>query len=433
MNNYILAFCDKSYIVQILLIVKTFFKIACYLAPVLVIIVSMVHIFKIVISGKDDDLKEALKVTVKRIIAGLLIAFLPAITNYIFTSLVDASEVDFLACFESASKEKVAALKAKEAAEEEAKKKAQEKEDEKLLREAYEKEMKEKEGKRQSFEEWRKKKEEEERKKREAEQQGSGSGNSPGNTQGDPTVETSYGVFLGLDHSSGIDKLLKYKMVAIDLQEYSKEDIDKLHAKGITVYSYLNIGSVENYRKYYSRFKKLYLGTYENWEDEKWVDVSNKDFQNFIINELEPSLRSKGADGYFIDNCDVYAVHKKESIYNGLKTILGAIHQHGKPMLINGGDEFVSKAMNDGSYSSLFDGVNQEEVFTLINFDNKTYKNQEKGETERYKKYLQQVKSKNLKVYLLEYGAKPEKEQEIKAYCEQNGFSYYNSKSYNLD
>ena len=156
MINYLLAFCDKSYIVQIMLIIKTLFKIACYLAPVLIIIVSMIHIFKIVMNGKDDDFKEALKVTVKRIIAGLLIAFLPALTNYIFTSLVPSSKVDFLACFESASKEKVAALKAKEEAEEEAKKKAQEKEDEKLLREAYEKEMKDKKGKRQSFEEWKK-------------------------------------------------------------------------------------------------------------------------------------------------------------------------------------------------------------------------------------------------------------------------------------
>ena len=133
----ILAFCDKSYIVEILLIVKTFFKIACYLAPVLIIIVSMIHIFKSVMSGKDEDLKDSLKVTVKRIIAGLLIAFLPALTNYVFT-LVNASDVNFIACFESASKEKVASLKEKEEKEEEAKKKAQEKEDEILLRKSYE-------------------------------------------------------------------------------------------------------------------------------------------------------------------------------------------------------------------------------------------------------------------------------------------------------
>ena len=103
----ILAFCDKSYIVQVMLIVKTLFKIACYITPLIVIIASIIHIFKVVLNGKDDDLKEALKVIVKRIIAGLVVAFLPAMINYVFTGIVDGSKVDFLACFESASKEKV--------------------------------------------------------------------------------------------------------------------------------------------------------------------------------------------------------------------------------------------------------------------------------------------------------------------------------------
>ena len=262
---------------------------------------------------------------------------------------------------------------------------------------------------------------------------GNSNNSSSNNTSSDSSVETSYGVFLGLDHSDGLSKLYNYKLVVIDLQEFSKNDVDKLHAKGIKVYSYLNVGSVEEYRSYYKKFKNLYLGVYENWEDERWVDVSNKSFQSFIINELEPLLRSKGADGYFIDNCDVYAENKRDSIYSGLKTILSNVHSHGLPMLINGGDEFVSKAISDGSYSSLFDGVNQEEVFTLINFSNKTYSNQSSGETKRYKEYLAKVKSKNLKVYLLEYGASSNKEKEIAAYCQANGFSYYNSKSYDLN
>jgi len=249
----------------------------------------------------------------------------------------------------------------------------------------------------------------------------------------DSSVESNYGVFLGLDHDSGLSKLYKYKLVVIDLQEFTKKDIEKLHNKGIKVYSYLNVGSVENYRSYYKRFKNYYLGTYENWEDEKWVDVSKNNYQKFIINELEPSLRGKGADGYFIDNCDVYANFKKDKIYKGLQTILESVHSHNLPVLINGGDEFVSKAIKDGSYSRLFDGVNQEEVFTVINFDNHTYHTQSSSETKYYKNYLQKVKDKGLKVYLLEYGAKSSKEKEIDNYCRQNGFAYYNSKSYNLD
>ena len=172
MNNYLLlALCDKSSIVEIMLIVKTLFKITCYMAPLLVIIISIIHIFKTVLNGKDDDLKDALKVTVKRVIAGLLIAFLPALINYVFTSLIKGNEVDFIACFESASKEKVESLRAKEEAEEEAKKKVQEKEDEAQLKKAWQEEQKQKGAKKQSFEEWKKKKEEEERRQRELEQQ----------------------------------------------------------------------------------------------------------------------------------------------------------------------------------------------------------------------------------------------------------------------
>ena len=158
----ILAFCDRSYIVEILLIVKTFFKLACYIVPPIIIIVTIVNITKTIISGKDDDLKDNWKLLVRRLIAGLLIMFLPTIINYVFTGIVDASEVEFLSCFESASKEKVQALKQKEEAEEAAKEKQQEKEDEAQLRKAYEEEQKIREGNKESFEEWKKRKEAEE-------------------------------------------------------------------------------------------------------------------------------------------------------------------------------------------------------------------------------------------------------------------------------
>ena len=54
-------------------------------------------------------------------------------------------------------------------------------------------------------------------------------------------------------------------------------------------------------------------------------------------------------------------------------------------------------------------------------------------EKKYYQDYLQEVKSKNLLVYLLEYGASESKEKEIAEYCKANGFAYYNSKSYDLN
>ena len=194
----LLSICDKSSIMEVMLIVKTFFKLACLLAPFLVMFASIVGIFKIVQSGKEDELKDYFKVSIKRLIAGIFIFFIPTIINYAYNGLASDKNIDFLVCLETASKEKVAALKAKEEAEAEADKKAQEKEDEALLKKAWEEEQKQKGAKKQSFEEWKNKKEEEERLKileqqrqqQQQQQQSSGDGSSGGGGTTDGTVST---------------------------------------------------------------------------------------------------------------------------------------------------------------------------------------------------------------------------------------------------
>ena len=75
-----------------------------------------------------------------------------------------------------------------------------------------------------------------------------------------------YGVFLSID-SSQIKKLYGYRLVVIDAQYFSAKDIRTLHKKGVKVYTYLNVGSIENFRDYYKKYEYLTIGTYENWED----------------------------------------------------------------------------------------------------------------------------------------------------------------------
>ena len=415
MNSFlinILSFsgCQSSIMSNFIAIAKGIIYLICIIVPILLIISLTIKLVQLV---NNPDEKKMPKNILNSILATVIIFFIPLIINVIInissSNATDTEKFNFQVCWKNAkmtgfsSSSKYFSL-----TEEDHKKNIFYNADE------YEKGTSNNNNSNNSS------------------NKNNSSNNESNNTEKDSSVETNYGVFLGLDHDSGLSKLYNYKLVVIDLQEFTKNDIEKLHNKGIKVYSYLNVGSVENYRSYYKKFKSFYLGTYENWEDEKWIDVSQKSYQDFLINELEPSLRQKGADGYFIDNCDVYANFKKEKIYKGLQTILGAIHSHNLPMLINGGDVFVTKAINDGSYRTLFDGVNQEEVFTVINFDNHTYHNQDSDDTNYYKQYLSKVKSKKLKVYLLEYGASKNKENEIKKYCEENNFSYYNANSYNL-
>lgn len=241
-----------------------------------------------------------------------------------------------------------------------------------------------------------------------------------------------YGVFLGINERESA-KLKQYKLVVIEPSEFSAKKIQELHADGKKVYGYLNIGSLEEYRPYYDRFKHLSLGVYEDWPDEKWIDVSAPKWQSFIVDELGKQYADKGLDGLFLDNADVYYISRTEGIYQGLCTILAGLKKYDIPLIINGGDTFVSKTMKKGTARRLFDGVNQETVFTKINFDNHTYGVQEKEETEYFKGYLATVKEYGLSVYLLEYGANQTLAKKIDDYCKKNGFVWYNAKSLELE
>ena len=76
------------------------------------------------------------------------------------------------------------------------------------------------------------------------------------NADGRKAQKYEYGVFLNADRTA-VPKLKNYEIVVIDAQYFSKKDIRKLHAGGTKVYSYLNIGSVENFRPYYKTYEHL--------------------------------------------------------------------------------------------------------------------------------------------------------------------------------
>ncbi len=138
----ILGYCDKSYTVQVFLVLKYLIKFVCIVVPIIIIIASIIGITKVVVNGKDDDLKDELKKVVKRIIAGLVIFFIPSILGYVFTNIVKGEGETILTCINSATAEKVKSLKEKEEKEAEEERKRQEKEDAKILKEAYDEQHK---------------------------------------------------------------------------------------------------------------------------------------------------------------------------------------------------------------------------------------------------------------------------------------------------
>ena len=244
--------------------------------------------------------------------------------------------------------------------------------------------------------------------------------------------EYDYGVFLNADASS-FEQLKKYNLIVIDAQYFTKNDIELLHQNGTRVYTYLNIGSIENFREYYTTYEKLTIGRYEHWDEEKWVDVADPDWQKFI-EQLSQELFEKGVDGFFIDNCDVYYYAPRENIFEGLTAILQNIMTFDKAVIINGGDTYVTEYRERyGTIDHIMTGVNQESVWSAIDFDNGTFYEQTRETRDYYCKYLEACQADGMDVYLLEYTTDKKLIQKIKKYCNEHDFHFYISNSLELE
>lgn len=72
-----------------------------------------------------------------------------------------------------------------------------------------------------------------------------------------------------------------------------------------------------------------------------------------------------------------------------------------------------------------FTGVNQECVYTSIDFDNNKLKKADKSTTQYYEVYLKKVRKKGLDVYLTEYTKSGAMKKVIHKKCKKQGYCYY--------
>ena len=247
----------------------------------------------------------------------------------------------------------------------------------------------------------------------------------------DNTTKAKYGVFIGLTEVE--DYFTGYETIVIDAQYFDKEEIDDIKSSGTTVYSYINVGSLESFRNYYEEYVDLTLASYENWEEERWVDVSDVRWQNFVINTLAQQLLAKDIDGFFVDNCDVYYQFGSDEILNGLSLIMRALVATGKDVIINGGDCFLDAYCDKGGiWNDVVTGINQESVFSKILWDSGTFGAADEEDRRYFIEYIEKYSALGADIFLIEYTSDNKLIGEIEEYCNKNGFRCYISDTIEL-
>ena len=241
-----------------------------------------------------------------------------------------------------------------------------------------------------------------------------------------------YGVFLSV--TENIAQFKDYETVVIDAQYYSAEELDSFRSEGHKVFTYLNIGSLEDFRDYYDEYKDLALGAYEHWEEEVWVDVSSQRWQDLVLKTLVPALLEKHVDGFFVDNCDVYYEYEKPEILEGLGVIMQALVATGKEVIINSGDMFMDAwCEKGGKWSDVITGINQESVFSTILWDENKFGTAEPEDHEYFVSYITRYGDQGAKIYLLEYTVDEALIGEIDRFCKEHNYTYFVSDSVELD
>ena len=256
--------------------------------------------------------------------------------------------------------------------------------------------------------------------------------------QNDVITWNDYGAFLGRsdDNSKDFDR---YKYVSFEFDDFKQSTIQKLTSGGTQCFAYLNVGSLETYRTYYDRFSKYTFLDYENWSDERWIDVTNSEWQDFIVNTVAKCFKDKGASGVYLDNVDVYSIFKENKkdyskAATALKTVINGLNNLGLKILMNGGAEFIDD-MNDKKDTILKSiwAYHQEEVFSLIkDYDKDVFGKQSSEDSKYYKDMASIMKQKGAEVFFLEYTKDDSLKAQIDTYCSEHSYHYYCSSTVDL-
>ena len=246
-----------------------------------------------------------------------------------------------------------------------------------------------------------------------------------------------YGAFLGRS-GNDISNFKGYKYLSLELDEFTHTNIQRIIDRGQNIFAYLNIGSLENYREYYDEYESFTFKDYDNWPDERWIDVRNSSWQDLMVNTAT-RFKSEGVFGVYLDNVDVYTIAKEEGLNysefgSAIKAMISRINETGLKVMINGGAEYLDDMadQDDNVFESIW-AYHQEEVFSLItDYDLRTFGEQEKEDQEYYQEISKMMKDKGKEVFFLEYTTDNSLKDTIKSYCDSKEYHYYISSTVDL-
>jgi polysaccharide biosynthesis protein PelA len=168
------------------------------------------------------------------------------------------------------------------------------------------------------------------------------------------------------DKPMPIELLSHFKQVVVEPDNI--DDIEQLISKGVDVFAYLSVGEINTSRPWYAEIPETWLvGKNTAWGSHI-VDLSQKAWQEYVIDKLMTPLWERGYRGFFLDTLDSYLLITKDTKYRlvqqqALIDLIREMHRRfpDAKLILNRGFELLPNVAGDViavAAESLFQGWN---------------------------------------------------------------------------
>jgi uncharacterized protein (TIGR01370 family) len=101
----------------------------------------------------------------------------------------------------------------------------------------------------------------------------------------------------------------KFQRVVVEADNVRPTDLQALHEKGAKVFAYMSVGEVAPSRSWYKQVSPDWiLGRNRVWDSDV-LDLTDPDWQKFVMDNLVAPLAEKGYDGLFLDTLDSFQLY----------------------------------------------------------------------------------------------------------------------------
>jgi endo-alpha-1,4-polygalactosaminidase (GH114 family) len=190
----------------------------------------------------------------------------------------------------------------------------------------------------------------------------------------------------------------RYDLVVLDGEGATARQVAALRRAGKLVLAYVDVGTIEPWRSWYTLLKPYRLAYWPDW-GEWYAEVSKPGFRHAVAARIAPAVLGKRFDGLFLDNTDMIESYPRQAA--GMRTLIaalaGLVHRHHRLLFTQNGEDSI------GSELRYFDGWNREDATGTYDFGLHRYVVQPRDEIIAAQRALRRIAAAGLLVLSTDY------------------------------